>query len=530
MPCRSNVQLLPLLEALGGEVAVDRLLELADDERQRVLELGGEDPSPRLLKALCARSYPSEREERRGGAEREPIEINMLQAGFKPRDEPNLAKGIAALMSDRIKRLRLGSFMIEDSTHVMGVADPTGSLLPGTVCVVRKGEFMCADKEVLLYRSPGQHPGDVRKVRLAPPPDELQRALGVLNKRDSAVIFPIVGARSLADQMAGGDLDGDTFSVIWDEKLGLAVQCVPALTEAEQQAHAGSAANEEPPALDVNELQRERHHAAKVHQQRLNSHLVGVAGNEWLKMAETQGAGSADARRLACIYSIALDAAKSGQRVPQITRRLTSRLPPHLKEHKCGKSISSFDSKPGTTMLARLHALDAAPSSSPSARMRDYMSMVPPDFRPDGPRYKEQLEFDATWTQLRKEYGYEASKMKEEGNWDGYDECVERYREKLLEGEDEWINPPLNSTLLAKAAAIYCVVYKHQTERGGDRYAFAWRVAGDYLCYLKASLDEHAHQEQTGRKRCVLPASRQATRMLVAPKSRSAPVSESQEY
>ena len=78
------------------------------------------------------------------------------------------------------------------------------------------------------------------------------------------------------------------------------------------------------------------------------------------------------------------------------------------------------------------------------------MSMIPPDFRPDGRRYKEQLEFDATWTQLRKEYGYETSKMKEEGNWDGYDECVERYREKLLEGEDEWINPPLNSTLLAK--------------------------------------------------------------------------------
>jgi hypothetical protein len=454
MPCRSNNYLLPLLEALGSEVAVDRLLELADNERKRVLELGGEYPSPSLLKALCARSYPSEREERRGGAEREPIEVNMVQAGFKPLEEPNLAKGIAALMSDRIKRLRLGSFTIAKSTHVMGVADPTGSLLPGSVCVVRKGEFLNkevgAHKEVLLYRSPGQHPGDVRKVRLAPPPDELQRALGELNERDSAIIFPVLGARSLADEMAGGDLDGDTFAVIWDEELVPAVQCVPALTEAEQQAHAGTAANEEPPALDVNELQRERHHAAKVHQQRLNSHLVGVAGNEWLKMAETQGAGSADARRLACIYYIALDAAKSGQRVPQITGRLTSRLPPHLKDHKCGKSISSFDSKPGTTVLARLHALDAAPSSSPSARMRDYMSMIPPDFRPDGRRYKEQLEFDATWTQLRKEYGYETSKMKEEGNWDGYDECVERYREKLLEGEDEWINPPLNSTLLAK--------------------------------------------------------------------------------
>ena len=74
------------------------------------------------------------------------------------------------------------------------------------------------------------------------------------------------------------------------------------------------------------------------------------------------------------------------------------------------------------------------------------------------------------------------------------------------------------------------MVYKHANEWGNEKYAFAWRVAGDYLCYLKASLDEHAHQEQTGRKRCVLPASRQATRMLVAPKSRSAPVSESQEY
>ena len=528
LPCRSTVQLVPLLEALGGQVAVGRLLQLAEKERQRVLELG-ENPDPRLLKALCAKSYPSEREERQGGAEREPIEINMLQAGFSPRDEPNLAKGIANLMSDRIKRLRLGSFTIDESTHVMGVADPTGSLRPGTVCVVRKGEFMCAHKDVLLYRSPGQHPGDVRKVRLVPPPDELQRALGPLSKRDSAIIFPTVGSRSLADEMAGGDLDGDTFSVIWDAELVQAVQCVPALTEA-----ASTTANHDPPALDVNELQREKHHAAKVHQQRQNRHLAGVAANEWLKVAETQGAGSADARSLACIYYTALDAGKSGQKVPEIARRLTTQLPPHLKDHKCGKTIVSFARKPGTTMLARLHSMEAAPSSSQSARaiceLLNYESMIPPEFRPGGPRFQEQLEFDATWTQLHKEYNKECSSVLAADKWDGYEECIERYRQKLLEGEDEWINPPLNSTLLAKAAAIYCVVYKHQKEWGGDRYAFAWRVAGDYLCYLKASLDEHAHQEQTGRKRCVLPASRPATKAMFAPKSRSAPASESQEY
>jgi hypothetical protein len=32
------------------------------------------------------------------------------------------------------------------------------------------------------------------------------------------------------------------------------------------------------------------------------------------------------------------------------------------------------------------------------------------------------------------------------------------------------------------------VVYKHATEFGHDRYNFAWRVAGDYLCYLNLTL------------------------------------------
>ena len=49
-------------------------------------------------------------------------------------------------------------------------------------------------------------------------------------------------------------------------------------------------------------------------------------------------------------------------------------------------------------------------------------------------------------------------------------------------------SPSPNPNPNAKAAAIYCVVYKHATEFCHDRYAFAWNVAGDYLCYLNLTL------------------------------------------
>ena len=70
---------------------------------------------------------------------------------------------------------------------------------------------MCyIDREALLYRHPGLHPGDVRRVRVVPPSDELRRHLeGVDPCRAAGIVFPTRGERSLADEMSGGDLDGD---------------------------------------------------------------------------------------------------------------------------------------------------------------------------------------------------------------------------------------------------------------------------------------------------------------------------------
>ena len=58
------------------------------------------------------------------------------------------------------------------------------------------------------------HPGDVQVVNaVAVPPDSPLRELRY------AVVFNQKGARDLPSMLSGGDLDGDLYNVIWDERL-----------------------------------------------------------------------------------------------------------------------------------------------------------------------------------------------------------------------------------------------------------------------------------------------------------------------
>jgi len=67
---------------------------------------------------------------------------------------------------------------------------------------------------VLITRSPTRHTGDIRRVK----------AVFVLKyakdrKYKNVVIFSKKGIRPLPNQMAGGDLDGDTCLVIWEPRI-----------------------------------------------------------------------------------------------------------------------------------------------------------------------------------------------------------------------------------------------------------------------------------------------------------------------
>ncbi|KAH0583595.1 hypothetical protein H2248_009216 [Termitomyces sp. 'cryptogamus'] len=78
----------------------------------------------------------------------------------------------------------------------------------------------------LIFRSPVVHPGDVQKVyAIGKPPENMFCAFEHLK---NVVVLPSVGIRSLASCLGGGDLDGDTYSIISYQPLFLLIIVDPA--------------------------------------------------------------------------------------------------------------------------------------------------------------------------------------------------------------------------------------------------------------------------------------------------------------
>lgn len=105
---------------------------------------------------------------------------------------------------------------VEKGALLMGVADPTGLLKDDEIFVqIQKEEGGPCDVitgDVLIYRNPCLHPGDLRWVKAVNHPS--------LKQWKNVVILPTKNVdSSLAAECSGGDLDGDNFSLIWDERF-----------------------------------------------------------------------------------------------------------------------------------------------------------------------------------------------------------------------------------------------------------------------------------------------------------------------
>lgn len=138
----------------------------------------------------------------------------MLLCGI-PLDEPFMRYHLSILAKAEKNRLRGGKLYLEDCFYLMGTVDPTEShcLKPNQVCIIHENGQITGD--VLVYRNPGLHFGDIHKMQ-ATYVEELECYVG---HGKYAIFFPCVGPRSVADEIAGGDFDGDMYWVSKNPQL-----------------------------------------------------------------------------------------------------------------------------------------------------------------------------------------------------------------------------------------------------------------------------------------------------------------------
>ncbi|XP_074273775.1 putative RNA-dependent RNA polymerase 5 isoform X2 [Silene latifolia] len=136
----------------------------------------------------------------------------MILSGL-PLDEPFLQHRLSEIVKEERKNLKAGKIPISNSFYVMGTADPTDTLNCGEVCVIL--EHGQISGPVLVYRNPGIHPGDIHVVNA-----RYVKALEeIVGNSKYGIFFPSKGPRSMADEIAGGDYDGDMYWVSRDPEL-----------------------------------------------------------------------------------------------------------------------------------------------------------------------------------------------------------------------------------------------------------------------------------------------------------------------
>ena len=383
---RLDAYLIPLLEVAArshkGRLH-DLILSLQKQQASKYLTFGTAQLS-RAVRRQRTMDVIEANDMRRAGASL----LRLTQAGFDPLSEPYLQIKLAELCEEAVGSLKVGKLTLPDSYSLPGMPDFTGSLAPGEICVVVNGHELSRPMglldgqpfEVLVYGSPGMHPGDLHKVAVCYPDALREMISGCDPARTHGVFFSVRGERSLADMIAGGDFDGDEYSIIaWQELVQLiGVQSPPYSPEQWQAHHAsskapvfsttsavtsatltstssadrgeGDATSSESMRPTRGALKQSEQAAQRLVEEKLVANYimahfmscstVGSSGTQWMVFADRFGAASPQCLKLDHLYRLGLDATPPDTAKPT---RYMQPLPLSLRsyeypEHMKGKA------------------------------------------------------------------------------------------------------------------------------------------------------------------------------------------------
>lgn len=202
LPMYLNRQYIKIMEDLGVDPGVFMELQNAAVERLRRTTLSAVNAASFLERELV------------GKKARVPWFIRKLHSiEFEFLEDPFLRGTVELAVLSQLRDLKHRSrIFVEQGVTLYGIMDETDTLA--------EGEIHCrTDKEVIIgqvtiTRAPALHPGDIQVANAVDVPDE-----SPLNALHNCVVFSQRGQRDLPSQLSGGDLDGDTYSVIYDPRL-----------------------------------------------------------------------------------------------------------------------------------------------------------------------------------------------------------------------------------------------------------------------------------------------------------------------
>ncbi|CAM9965408.1 unnamed protein product, partial [Ectocarpus fasciculatus] len=211
LPCYLNRQFITLLGTLGvPDAVIEERYRAMVSTLDQVLRAMLSDPAEAEM--ALVRYYNTTSGGKTGRKQVGPLweALAMVRAGISIRTEPFLQSVLRATRDKAMIDLRHRTrIFVPDACCLLGIVDETGLLQPGQVYF---SSTLPEGTPVLLYRVPTFAAGDLRVLKTAGDVPQLRHLINV-------VVFSCDGERPEPSKMSGGDLDGDLYSVVWDQDL-----------------------------------------------------------------------------------------------------------------------------------------------------------------------------------------------------------------------------------------------------------------------------------------------------------------------
>ncbi|KAH0478458.1 MAG: hypothetical protein KVP17_000530 [Porospora cf. gigantea B] len=409
--------------------------------------------------------------------------MNLVDAGFALVDDAYFVGALQYLYHGSVHHGRSKSFVpIANSAMLFGIPDFDNNLEENEVFVQtkeRQEEARVIVGNVLVTRNPCLHPGDLRVLRAVDIPS--------LRHIQNCVVFSVRGPRPVPDQMAGGDLDGDTYFVTWDSLLVQPVETCAAM-------------DYKPDAVAVAEMNTDPDSVRKSMQEYfmacVTSTDLGTISNAHIILADKEGANSDSCLMLAKLHSDAVDAPKTG-----VKAKLPGDLAPNYYPTWMEKEFDTKETRHEDTPLQAIHDVFPSPAMSTAAVLD--VTLDPTlliqgheQFLPDMKLLR--LNYNHSLLGLMRRFGSKTeiallTGPTESRKVSSADDEHERstkalmkfFRNKILEKVedqldievDEAPNPDRPSAQLRVASACYVATYSNPDFNGIRMLSFGWLCA-----------------------------------------------------